>query len=563
MSKKHVFRALLCLLLCLTLLPGAHVPARAEESAYVPGQFSKQLLREAFLSGNMLCADISLSLDLNTGMFDLSEEEAAAADMVCDILCDASFTLGAARIPDGVALLLRGAYGADPAYADAILSLTKDGAALETSLLPEERLLISWEDALRLSGLDESSSVMILSLRDTDPEQLLQLAVQYLELIRSTLSIAASPYIRIFEEFIAALPVEIRTNVAAEGYFPAAAQESILVITQKSVGNLLVSLADQLEHDMILSTMLDGALSSFDPSLDTAALCAAVRETAAGMTDEQYPICLIVGSDAAQNPVYYSLCASDANGVSYAINLIDGTEDLADEERGMLLQAFISDSETYSGLTATFFSASDPEDASIQTVGAAAEVQLNNEYVFTGEYIFSAVPFTTEEGKPAHETLQEYAIEALVSGSVLSTSGTIHTEHRQTTGGEYTASSSSALGHLGEMQIMQTDSQTSFSIAETENGLNGTYVSQYTAPQQGINDAQIACSIYALPYVPDADAAVLDLGSADEATLDALLQRLQTHAEPVLLKWIEQMPKAQEAEVSGPQQQPAEQASTL
>lgn len=559
MLKKRLF----FLLLCLLLLPIPYAPAQAEGNAYTPGRIADQLLKSAFLSGNMLCADVSLALDLNTGMFGLSEEEAAAADMVCNILRDASLTLGAARIPDGVALLLRGAYGAEPAEADAILSLTKDGAAVETSLLPGERISITWEDALRLSGLDESSSALLLGLRDIDPDQLLQLAVQYLELAQTTLSIAASPYIRIIEDFIAAQPVEIRTDAAAEGYFPAAAQETILIITQKTAGELLISLAGQLEHDMLLSSVLDGALSAVDPSADTAALCAAIRAAAAGMTDEQYPICFITGSDAARNPLYYSLCASDAGGVSYAVNLIDMTEDLAGEGHGALLQAFVSDSTSYSGLTATFFSASDPADESIRTIAAAAEVQLDNEYVFTGEYILSTVPFTTEDGFAAQETLQEYAIEALIDGSVLSSSGTTHVEQGQTENGEYTVSSSSTQGHLGEMQIMQTDSQASSFIAETETGLTGTYASQYAAPQQGVNDAQITCSFYTLPYVPDADAAVLDLGIADGEALDALALRLQQNAEPLLLKWIEQMPKAQEAEVAGPQQQPAAQANTL
>lgn len=560
-----LMKRLFCLLLCLLLLPVPFSPARAEEAAYIPGQISAQLLRNAVLSGNMLCADISLTLDLNTDMFGLSEEEAAAADMICEVLRDTHLTVGAARIPDGAALLLRGTYGADSASADVILSLMRDGASVETSLLPGERIAISWEDVLTLSGLDDATSAIILSLRDTDPEELMQLAVQAFELGKNTIAMTAAPYIRLISDFIAAQPVEFRQDVAAEGYFPAVAQESILIITQKALGELLVSLAGQLEQDAILSAALDTALSAVmnDPSFNTAALCAFAREIAADMTDEQYPFCLITGYDAGQTPLYYSLCTSDADGTSYALNLINMQAKVGEEETGLLLQAFASDEQNYSGMTATFFSVCDPFDENIRTIGAAAEIQMNNTNVFSGEYVMDTEPIPTEDGHTAYDTLQEFSAEMLAYENVLSLSGTLHTEQGEKDGGEYVITESSTHGHLGEVLITETNSKTDFSIAPGAEGPEGAFHEQYAAPQQGVNDAQIACSFYTLPYAPDADAAVLDLGSADTAALSALIQRLKENAIPLLSNWARQLPEVLRHELSVLLKEPAGQESTL
>ena len=42
------------------------------------------------------------------------------------------------------------------------------------------------------------------------------------------------------------LPTEVQTNVTAEGNYPAAAAEICFFITQKSMGELMTVLADQL-----------------------------------------------------------------------------------------------------------------------------------------------------------------------------------------------------------------------------------------------------------------------------------------------------------------------------
>ena len=59
--------------------------------------------------------------------------------------------------------------------------------------------------------------------------------------------------------------------------------------------------------------MLDALLAQAEPDSGipstTAALCAAVRQEAMTLTDEEYPLYLVTGTDADGRPLYGSLCA--------------------------------------------------------------------------------------------------------------------------------------------------------------------------------------------------------------------------------------------------------------
>lgn len=534
MFKKHFISRFLSVVLLFGLFPSAC----AQDSVYIPAQAVGRFVRNAFLSGQMICADAAFSPALNAGMFGISREDEEQLDLICEILSGSTLTVGAVQIPGGVALMLRAAYGAEPVSADIILSVTADGAAIETSLLPGERLFVSWEALLREAGLDaQTADATMLSLRSAGPEQFLLLLGQSLALSKTALSIAAAPYKEIVRSFIVSLPETVQHNVAAEGHFPAAARESAILITQKAASELLIALCAQLEQDVLLTSTLDAVLAEVlgDPSLDTAALCAAVRDIASTLTDEEYPLCLITGYNDAGMPLYGSLCISDADGVTYALNLIDMQQSVSETESGRLLQAFLADAQTYTGLTASFFFAGDPLDPNIRTFGAAAEFQLLNEFVFSGEYILDTQAVPAADGRLVYDSVQEYALDALVSGSVLSFLGDSHTEYGPTNDGEeYCIADSTAEGYLGEVLIMQTDSQSSFSITSTEDGFRGLFAREYAAPQQGIDKANFTLSLYTQPYASDADTSILILDSASSEAIDAMLLRLQKNAEAML-----------------------------
>ena len=145
-------KRLLCLLLCASLFAGL-VPAACAEAVYQPGEISGRLISDALRSGDMLCADIGLDLALRPQALGVPEEDAALLEMICTHLKNAVLTLGAAKIPGGAALLLRAEYGEPGVSAEVTLGLTGEGASLETTLLPGERLWISWEDVLTMAAL--------------------------------------------------------------------------------------------------------------------------------------------------------------------------------------------------------------------------------------------------------------------------------------------------------------------------------------------------------------------------------------------------------------------------
>ncbi len=524
-----LIKRLLCLLLCASLLTGL-VPAACAEAVYLPGEISGRLISESLRSGDMLCADVDIDLSLRPQALGIPEEDAALLDMIFTHLKDATLTLGAAQIPGGAALLLRAAYGEPAVSADMTLSLTDEGASLETSLLPGERVSISWADALSMAGLNGSERAMLSRLCQIDPAHVAQLLRESLALSETVLSMAAAPYVQIIRDFIAAQPVDVRYNIAAEALFPAAASETTLIITHKALGSLLVSLCAQLEQDFLLRALLDSALDSATGT-DTAALCAAVREAAAALTDEEYPICFVTGYDAMQQPIYYSLCTSDAAGVSYAVNLI-AMQDSTNGRSGVI-QAFAADAQTYTGVAVSLFSDVDPADPNTQTLGFGAECHLANELVFSSEYITATQPALDESGRACYDSMTEYAFDALIEGSVLSLSGSSQSKRGQADNGEYAEYTSAAQCHLDDVLLMQTTSQSSGSIAQTEGSVSGAYSAQYTSPQQGVDSANLSARLYTLPYMP-AEAAIFDLGSATEASVSALAQRLQTQAEALL-----------------------------
>lgn len=546
-------RRLLCLLLAALLTLGLLPAAQAQEAGFVPGETTTRLLKDAFLSGRMLLADANLSLGLNAETFGLTTEEAEAMEILFDILKDSVVTVGAARIPEGIALLLRATYGENPVSADVTLSLTTTGAAIETSLLPGEQVFISWEAALTAAGLDEASIASILALPSTDPEQMMALISQSVQLGTTMISMTAAPYLQIFSNFAAALPSETQYDVAAEGQFPAAKRETVMLITQKALGDLLTSLSNQLENDVTLKPMLDSMLASAgDPSLNTAAMCAAMREFASVLTDEEYPFYFFVGYDETDEPLYGSLSFNDLGGTAYALNLIDISERIGSDAAGCLLQAYMATEALYNGLSLSFYNSEDPVNPNVRTIGAAAELQISNQPLFAAEYALNTQPAITASGLSAYNTTQEFTLNVQYEGSDISASFNGQTRQEETAdGGEITASASLIEGYANGTLMTQQNSQHTFSISPTADGFNGAFTGEYAAPQEGIENSVITCSIYDLPYAPAADAAVLSLDTASEEDLSALLGRLQTSAQPVIESLIDQLPEPLRQEIAG------------
>ena len=530
-----MMKRLFCLLLAILLpiCPLSVALAEAQHTPYRPGALTRSLFLEAFQRGDAVCADLGQSLTLNAEALGLTGEDAELLSAVMDALSHTQITAAAVKLEDGVLLELAGTYFTeeDSVSIDAQLEITKTGLALTSdTVLPGERVTVTWETLLALLGVSEEDAGQLLALRSMSLQQLQEAAASYIRMFTLMAQQLAAPYAQILSDFVAAQPVSVEENVAAEGFFPAAAKETAVIVTSKAVGELLVTLCNQLEQDAALAPMLDALLAQAEPDSGipstTAALCAAVRQEAMTLTDEEYPLYLVTGTDADGRPLYGSLCAVLEDGSTAALNLIDCAE-TPEDGLSCLLQVFASDPEgVYTGLTASLDHTADPQAISLSI---AADVQAGDQSLFSTAIDMDTEPMITEEGLSGYSSTYSYTATIPDEGGPITISCYGEAEHALTAdGGESAYSFGVSETYLGDELLQQTSAQAGFAVVPGENGPEGEYIEQITSPQTGIDEAAFGLWLYTLPYTPAEELTELSLDSASEEDVQALLIRAMT-----------------------------------
>lgn len=533
-----MMKRLLCLLLAILLpvCPLSAALAEAQHTPYRPGALSRSLFLEAFQRGDAVCVDFGQSLTLNAETLGLTGEDADLLSAVMEALAHTQISAAAVKLEDGVLLELAGTYFTEEASVciDAQLEITKTGLALTSNaFLPGERVTLSWEAALAMLGLDEAEAAQALALRELTPQQLQEAAESYIRMFTLMAQQIAAPYAQILFDFVAMQPVSVEENVAAEGFFPAAAKETAVIVTSKAVGELLVTLCNQLEQDVALAPMLDALLTQAAPESGipstTAALCAAVRQEAMTLTDEEYPLYLVTGTDADGRPLYGSLCTVLEDGSTAAINLIDCTE-TPEDGLSCLLQVFASDAEgEYSGLTASLDYAGDPADPQVIALSIAADVQAGDQSLFSTTIDIDTEPVITEEGLSGYSGIYSYT--ATIPGEDGPVTVSCYGEAEQSLtadGGESAYSFGASETYIGDELINQTTAQVGFAVVPGEDGPESEWIEQMTSPQSGIDEAAFGMWLYTLPYTPAGELTEFALDSASEEDVQALLIRAMT-----------------------------------
>ena len=530
-----MMKRLLYLLLAILLpvCPLSAALAETQHTPYRPGALTRSLFLEAFQRGDAVCADLGQSLTLNAETLGLTGEDAELLSAVMDALSHTQITAAAVKLEDGVLLELAGTYFTeeDSVSIDAQLEITKTGLALTSdTVLPGERVTVTWETLLALLGVSEEDAGQLLALRSMSLQQLQEAAESYIRMFTLMAQQLAAPYAQILSDFVAAQPVSVEENVAAEGFFPAAAKETAVIVTSKAVGELLVTLCNQLEQDAALAPMLDALLAQAEPDSGipstTAALCAAVRQEAMTLTDEEYPLYLVTGTDADGRPLYGSLCAVLEDGSTAALNLIDCVE-TPEDGLSCLLQVFASDPEgVYTGLTASLDHTADPQAISLSI---AADVQAGDQSLFSTAIDMDTEPMITEEGLSGYSSTYSYTATIPDEGGPITISCYGEAEHALTAdGGESAYSFGVSETYLGDELLQQTSAQAGFAVVPGENGPEGEYIEQITSPQTGIDEAAFGLWLYTLPYTPAEELTELSLDSASEEDVQALLIRAMT-----------------------------------
>ena len=533
-----MMKRLLCLLLAILLpiCPLSVALAEAQHTPYRPGALTRSLFLEAFQRGDAVCADLGQSLTLNAEALGLTGEDAELLSAVMDALSHTQITAAAVKLEDGVLLELAGTYFTeeDSVSIDAQLEITKTGLALTSdTVLPGERVTVTWEALLALLGVSEEDAGQLLALRSMSLQQLQEAAASYIRMFTLMAQQLAAPYAQILSDFVAAQPVSVEENVAAEGFFPAAAKETAVIVTSKAVGELLVTLCNQLEQDAALAPMLDALLAQAEPDSGipstTAALCAAVRQEAMTLTDEEYPLYLVTGTDADGRPLYGSLCAVLEDGSTAAINLIDCAE-TPEDGLSCLLQAFVSDPEgVYTGLTASLDHTADPADPQVMSLCVEADVQAGDQSLFSMAIDMDTESVITEEGLSGYSSTYSYFVTISDESGPVTVSCYGEAEQSLTAdGGESAYSFGVSETYIGDELIDQTTAQVGFALVPGENGPESEWIEQMTSPQTGIDEAAFGMWLYTLPYTPDETLTDFALDSASEEDVQALLLRAMT-----------------------------------
>lgn len=546
-------RLFLCLLLAFMMLA---VPAAAQESgAYVPGRLAAALFQDAFADGKMVCAQVDMDFDVDLSKMGFAtEEEKAIGEAVYEILNNAVFAFAAGNTPDGFVLDIAGQYAAgeaEPVYADVRIGINHTGLFAETSLLPDERMVISWETAFALAQVDPQISQQALALLAMEPAQLqemisatlTQLAEQSEALI-ATLSQLSEPYLETIFSHIENLPMQINEDVAGDEYYPAAAQELVVAVSAKDLGALLIALADQLEQDTTLATVLNLALSQVPETagITVASLCAQLREiVSANLTDEENPLCIYIGMDDAENLLYICFNVNLANGAPAILNIFF-TPDETGMHTQLYLDAYALDGQGIpSGAALSMDYISDP-NPQVHDLSAGFYLYTGDEAIVTLEFAGVREETVTEEGVNGYIDSIGFYMGTNVDTEAVEITVYENSESAPNAeGGEYRYTVSSMDLRLGEETTHSEGTQTLIT-AMTEDGPAGVYSEFVQAPDMGMSAESITWDLYTKAYAPLENPTVTVIGEADDAALEALALRFLTNVQAPMDALFAQLP---------------------
>ena len=528
---KRMFLALL-LFLCLAWTLCA---ALAEETPYVPGEITSSLFSQAYEAGDAILLDLEAFAAFADGITD-DPEARAQLDAIAQVLDAVTLTAGVCRIDDGLRLELAASYDAEPEPIDltAALSLTGEGAALQSNLIEGQIVTAKWETLLALCGLSDEEITAIMGFASLPAEQKLATL--------EPLGALLEPYGQILSDFVAGLPMELREDVPAEGDYPAVAQELVIGCTDADLAALLEALAAQLEADEALAPILDELLASLET--DTDGLCAALRGAAPELRDSEEYLTLFYGLDEAGNFVYLTLYGEDETGEeAFTIDLcvepgsaenafcIWGDALLLDEERyytdGVAFAMNLTPGEEH------------PEEVNLLF---GMELYMDGEIIAAAQAESSTTPVTTEDGQSGLTVDYAYTYSIADGDDTLNVVMTMDGALQQTAeGGETQAVSGTMETYAGSLVI-----PASFSVSQqtqpTADGPVSELVYAVSMPDEGIDSCGYRMRLYTRPFDAGAVAALhalaLETVSSDE--MDALM----TQADDALTERMERLLQA-------------------
>lgn len=526
-----MIRRVTCFLITLAILLGSF--ALAEQPAYEPGSITRTLFEDALSTNVLLAGDIQFKLSGDPEKMGITGRYAEQFNALAS-LSSAKLTLAAGRIDNGARIEIAAHDGDTGVSADAALNITYDGLLAETSLLPGECVSVRWETLLALMGVPQDQAALILSLRDMDlnaaAASVLAQAAPMLEMAGECIA----PYGRTIADFIQSLPADVRTDVPADGRYPAAAQRISLPVSRKDVGSLVTILADQLENDVMLSMLLNSVLAQQEdiPMKNTQELCAAIRAAAANMNNPDHPVYFHIGLDELGTPLYLSIVweAPDATYLVFDVVhtenagasqvLVDlGTRDAA----GGIVDDFLF----------TISSLVDPANPRILNLDLELLLQEAGDQLFHTGYSLSSKALITADNQSGYSADHRLSLSIPKISEPLTVEMTASTQNAPTAaGGEYYLAG-------GLMDITVDTLNRPFRFAHemtTTPGSSGpvtVYTEKNSVAEQGLDNAEQIFTLYTKAYDPAETAALKchALETMTEEEMEALINTLIANAE--------------------------------
>lgn len=543
-----MMKKLICFLAFLFLVPVAF----AEDAApYIPGETTKTWFIEAFERGDMVLADLYCDLTFNDAAADLFGMDSEMLSALSDALGHAALTIGAGQTEDGLRVLLAGQYTADDGQAaalDATLDLTQSGVSIMSSIIPGERLNAEWTTLLALAGVSEAEILQLLDPQTLDVQAMAEELAAQSEASMEMIAQIAAPYGETILAHLSALPVEVQENVPAEQGFPAAATEICVTVTGKSVGNLFIALAEQLEQDATLCAILDSMLAESGEDVTTVQLCQAVRQSAAeNLTDEEYPIYLYIGMDEAGNFLYLNAVTENVDGEELLLALIAAPDE--DDPSLMALSfellSLTAEDEISDGLSILALYPLEQAEENAVDLQIYTELYADKTTVFSGEFALGAGSVLTEDELRGEALACSLALAAADAEDVVSMAISVDSLRSETAEGGEQSSLAGTLD-LGSGDMHLPLSCEVYSLTEnTANGPTMTITSFFYAPNLGMEKIIGGCTLYTASYAPDLSAVTnLALETAAPEEIDALAQRAMISLQNTLVSLLELLPPA-------------------
>ena len=542
---KRILETLLALTLCLALA----LPCALAEDAYVPGETMNALFAEAWDNGQMITGDISLQLALNYEAMGLSEEDAKAYDSALYVVDVTTLRMGVCPIDGGVRVLLAGMIdaqeGAEDVYVDVAADITRAGVSIDSTLLPDRRVSITWNTLLQLAGLGPDEAQMVTQMLSMDFEEILAQLMPMVQTYGTMVLEMLAPYGETVASWAQTLYIEQTEAVEATDDYPYTALLIDVYVTEKDLGTLIKALADQLAQDETLCTMLDSLIAELadDGSYPgTAALCAQLSESAASLTDEEYPLILTLGLDENDTPLYVEFynAQSDSSGQYAGLFLYPDAADPEAYYYEFSCFGFDAMGNATDGLM--IYGTYKQPDTLTTAITLDGAVIADREYLCAISYVVNTEGKATAEGLPGVAGTGELSMSfgeddesQMVFVSVQSNTGLTPQ------GGEQN-------DMLETVEVYEGDFATSMTLMGTmivepgENGLTGSFSMLESMPDAGLDRYGMQIIFSSEDYVP-AELTELAYETIAGADMEALMNELSSNAMALAEKVLQAYPQ--------------------